>query len=231
MAPDALRDTGRHRREVPRRDVLRAGGATAGAGLVSTLALPRAAAAASIAFDPSAYETYTVGFTQAATGTASNTAYGFRLEPDQKAPSGVGTVPGSGDVRLVQLDVLFVGGGGSKGITGATVDLAVYPTTAKRSGAAVADEAVGGVVSAWSGASILGASGSDTWLRFPFTAGEVLLDVGTTYYVGAVGVGGAFVDPTSVRTAAQTSGAWSTAVDSAGTAFTYRVVFTGTFAY
>ena len=231
MPPDAVRDEHVARHGVARRDVLRAGGTGAGAGLVTTIALPWAAAAASTTFDPAAHETYTVGFTQAATGSASNTAYGFRLEPDQRAPSGVGTVPPSGDVRLVQLDVLFVGGAGSKAITGTTVDLAVYPTTAKRSGAAITAEAVGGVVSTWSGASVLAASGSDTWLRFPFTGGEVLLDVTTTYYVGAIGGGGAFVNPTSVRTALQSTGAYSTAVDSAGTAFTYRVVFTGTFAY
>ena len=215
-------------REPSRRDALRIAGS---AGLVTSFVLPTAGAAASTVFDLTQYSSYTVGFAPSATGSDSNSAYGFRLEPDQSAPDGVGAIPASGAVRLVQIDVLFVGGAGSKAVTGTAVDLAVYPSTAKRSGDAVVDQAVGNVVSTWGGATVLGASGTNTWLRFPFTAGTVLLDVGTPWYVGAIGPDGAFRDPTSVRTSPQSSGAWSTAVDSSGTAFTYRVVFTGTFAY
>ena len=202
----------------------------ASAGILTALVLPAASAAAST-FDLSSLETYTIGFAQSATGSASNAAHGFRLEPDQQAPSGVGTAPPSGEVRLVQLDVLFAGGAGTKAVSAGGVDLAVYPTTAKRSGDAVVDEAVGGTVSTWDAATIVAASGGDTWLRFPFASGAVLLDVGTTWYVGAIGATGAFHDPMSVRTTPQTSGAWSSAIDSAGTAYSYRVVVTATFAY
>ncbi len=221
-------DPGRPLLHIGRRAALRGGGAAV--GLISTLALPEAATAAS-GLDLSSLSTYTIGFTQAATGTATNAAYGFRLEPDQQQPSGIGTPPPSGDVRLVHLDVLFAGGGGTKAVTGAAVDLAVYPSTAKRSGAAVTDQAVGGVISAWSDATVIATSGTDTWMRFPFTGGDVLIDVGTTWYVGAIGASGAFQSAMSVRTAAQSSGAWSSAIDSAGTAYTFRVVVTGTFAY
>ena len=201
-----------------------------GTAAVTTLLLPTAAAAAS-ELDLSGLETYTVGFTQAATGADSNPAYGFSLRPDKQAPNGVGTVPASGDVRLISLDVLFVGGSGTKSAVTTPVDLAVYPTTAKRSGDAIAAQAVGGVVSMWSGATAVAASGTDTWMRFPFTSGTVLLDVVTEHFVGAIGPNGAFRDPMSVRTSPQSSGAWTLAVDSAGTDFTYRVVITGTFAY
>lgn len=212
---------------VGRRTVLRGGGA-----LVTSLTLPTAAAAASDAeLDLLQYSTYTVGFAQAATGAGTNPAFGVRLRPEEQAPSGVGTVPASGDVRLVTLDVLFAGGTGTKAITGTQVDLAVYPTTTRRTGAAIAADALGGVVARWSDAIAVAASGSDSWLRFSFASGPVLLDVGSEYYVGAIGPNGAFHDSMSVRTASQTSGAWTSAVDAGGTFYTYRVVLTGTFAY
>lgn len=232
MGRRAMRgDAGGSGPTLERRELLRGTGAAGAAAGLTTLVLPSARAAASTSFDIAAYETYTIGFTQAATGSSSNPAYGFRLEPDQQAPSGTGVRPGSGDVRLVQLDVLFVGGSGSKAVTGTAVDLAVYPTTTKRSGAALVEEALGGVIATWSGAEVVAASGADTWLRFTFTTGTVLLDVATTYYVGTIAGGSAFQSAMSVRTAPQTSGAWSSAIDSAGTAFSYRVVMTGTFAY
>lgn len=201
-----------------------------GTVLVTSLALPRAAAAASV-LDLSQLETYTVGFARAATGTGSGSAFGIRLRPAEQAPSGVGVVPASGDVRLLTLDVLFAGGAGSKAITGTPVDLAVYPTTTPRSGTAVAGQAIGGVVATFDDATVVAASGADTWLRYSFTAGPVLLDVAGEQYVGAIGPNGAFRDAMTVRTAAQSSGAWTSAVDAGGTFYTYRVVLTGTLAY
>lgn len=166
------------------------------AGLLTTVGLPSASAAASSS--PTAtggpFET---GFAIGATAGQVLNSWGLTLEPSTSGPSGTGTPPESGNVRLVALTIPFLGGSGTKAnVSSPGRDLAVYPTLAKRSGAAVPGDAIGGVVSSWGDATAVGASGTETWLRYEFLSGNVLLDVETQYFVAPISGDAAFTNGT-----------------------------------
>lgn len=182
------------------------GGAALAAGLVTTLRLPPASAADSTGSSSSS-SSFTVGFDLAATAPLSSNSWGLALTPSIEGPGGSGTPPESGPVRLLSLSILFVGGSGDKeSVLTPGRDLAVYSTMARRSGAAVASEAIGGVVSRWSDASVAGASGSNTWLTFEFLGGLVQLDVATESYVAPISGDAAFTNATFLGTTSTASG-------------------------
>ena len=211
-----------------RRTVVRAGAAF---GIVASLRLPTATAAASTE-EPAPTVSFTTGFELSDSRTTTNlNAWGLTLSPNVSAPAGSGTPPGTGSVRLLSLTVLFSGGSGSKeSVISPLRDVALYPTLARRSGASVTDDAVGGVISRWTDASASAGSGTDTWMRFEFLAGPVLLDVGTEYFVGLISSDTAFTNGTMLR-GAQSTGAGTYLVNSTpGRNTSYQILARGSFA-
>lgn len=211
-----------------RRTLVRAGAAF---GIAASLRLPTASAAASTE-GPAPTVSFTTGFELSDSRTTTNlNAWGLTLSPSVSAPAGSGTPPDSGSVRLLSLTVLFSGGSGSKdSVTSPLRDVAVYPTLARRSGASVTSDAIGGVISRWTDASASAGSSTDTWMRFELLSGQVLLDVGTEYFVGLISSDTAFTNGTMLR-GAQGTGAGTYLINSTpGRNTSYQIVARGSYA-
>ena len=201
------------------------------AGIASTLRLPPAAAAAS-SDTLSSDVTFTAGF---AVGDGRTTltlnGWGVAITPSVTAPGGTGSPPPSGSVRLVALTILFAGGsGGLSSVSSPGRDVGIYSATTARSGSSVSSDAIGGVIAAWSSATVAGTSDTNTWIRYEFLGGNVVLDVGTRYYIGLISNDTVFTAGTLLR-GSQSTGAGTFLVNSSlGTNTSYQVLALASFA-